>query len=180
MNNEVENKIRETARPVIDWLLTNGLDYAFDILSALLILIIGVIAIKLMTKALNAAINRRGCGREMLARFLVSIAVKVAWAFLIIIVLGRLGVEVGPLVAGLGVTGFVLGFAFQESLGSLAAGVMIAFTQPFKIGDHVIVAGQEGVVNQLDMMAVVVTTADNRRITIPNKQAWGGVITKFN
>jgi hypothetical protein len=69
------------------------------------------------------------------------------------IVLQRLGINIAPLVAGLGVTGFILGFAFQESLGNLAAGMMIALNQPFKVGDYIIAGGTEGSVKELKMMA---------------------------
>jgi len=95
-------------------------------------------------------------------------------------VLGKLGVDIGPIVAGLGVTGFILGFAFQESLGNLASGLMIAVNQPFKIGDYVVVAGNEGTVLKVDMMATELATADNKKIVIPNKSAWGAPITNFS
>ena len=94
--------------------------------------------------------------------------------------LGRLGVDVTPIIAGLGVTGFILGFAFQESLGNLASGLMIAINEPFKIGDYVVIAGLEGVVQKVDMMATTLATGDNKKIVIPNKSAWGGPITNFS
>ena len=84
------------------------------------------------------------------------------------------------MLAGLGVTGFILGFAFQESLGNLASGLMIAINEPFKIGDYVIVAGLEGTVIKMDMMAVTLATADNKKVVIPNKSAWGAPITNFS
>ena len=88
--------------------------------------------------------------------------------------------DVGPLVASLGVTGVVLGFAFKESLGSLAAGLMIALNHPFKVGDYVIVGGIEGAVAELNMMATVLTTGDNKKVTVPNGTVWGSAITNFN
>ena len=96
------------------------------------------------------------------------------------VILGKLGVNVGPIIAGLGVTGFILGFAFQESLGNLASGLMIAINAPFKLGDYVIVAGLEGTVIKVDMMATELATADNKKVVIPNKSAWGSPITNFS
>ena len=95
-------------------------------------------------------------------------------------VLGRLGVNVTPLIAGLGVTGFILGFAFQESLGNLASGMMIALNEPFKVGDVVDAAGHSGVVLEVNMMATVMKTPDGKRIVIPNKSVWGGPIVNYN
>lgn len=166
---------------LIVWLQTRGADFGLRVVSAALIFAVGALVIHFLNKALNKILEKSRFGKtSLLAKFVVSICEKTAWAFVIVIVLGKLGVDVGPLIAGLGVTGFVLGFAFQESLGSLAAGLMIAFTRPFKVGDYVAVAGFEGTITELDMMAVILATGDNRKITIPNKQAWGAPIVNYS
>ena len=171
----------ETASAIANWLQTTGVDYGFRILAAVVILAVGAIAISLAAKALAKMLEKTRLGeKSLVAKFLVSVAVKVAWAFLIVVALGKLGVDVGPIIAGLGVTGFIIGFAFQESLGSLAAGLMIAINKPFKVGDFVSVAGLDGSITALDMMAVTLATPDNRKITIPNKQAWGAPIINFS
>ena len=170
----------ESARMLVEWATGKGAQFALNLAVALVIFVVGAIAIRAAAKLLRRGIEGRVKSNEMLVSFIVSVAVKAAWAFLAVMVLDRLGVEVGPLVAGLGITGFILGFAFQESLGSLAAGMMIAVNQPFKVGDFVSVAGFDGTVVHLDMMAVTLKTGDNRRITIPNKQAWGQPIVNFS
>ena len=145
----------------VEWLKTSGVDYGFRILGALAILVVGAIAIRIFAGVLTKLLEKTRLGaRSLVAKFIASVAVKVAWAFLVVIVLGKLGVDVGPLIAGLGVTGFVVGFAFQESLGSLAAGLMIAINKPFKVGDYVSAAGLEGSITALDMMAVTMATGD--------------------
>lgn len=167
--------------PVVQWLQTQGLEFAFRIAAALAILVAGAFAIRCFSAFLKKAIEQRVKGEnEMLVKFVTSVVVKVCWAFLFVLALGKLGVEVGPLIAGLGATGLVIGFAFQESLGSLAAGIMIALNKPFKVGDFVSIAGHEGVIQRLDMMAVSLATGDNRKITIPNKQAWGAPIVNYS
>jgi small conductance mechanosensitive channel len=98
---------------------------------------------------------------------------------LLMIVIQRLGVNIAPLIAGLGVTGFILGFAFQESLGNLAAGMMIAINQPFQIGDYVTVGTISGTVRELNMMAATLFTADNIKVLVPNKVIWGAPITNY-
>lgn len=165
---------------VKQWLLATGVDYAIRLLAACVILIAGAIAIKVFASVLRRSLTRTDGRHALAARFIVSVIVKSAWAVLAVVVLGKLGVNVGPLIAGLGVTGFILGFAFQESLGSLASGLMIALNEPFKVGDYVVVGGNEGTVLQLDMMAVTLATPDNRRITIPNKAAWGSPIVNYS
>jgi len=162
------------------WLTTLEAAYGLRIINAVIILIVGTVVIRLFARVLRKVLHKVGKGSDMAMRFIASVIVKAAWACLSIVILEHLGINVGPLIAGLGVTGFVLGFAFQESLGSLASGLMLAINQPFKVGDYVVVGGNEGKVLALDMMAVTLATADNRRITIPNKIAWGAPIVNFS
>jgi len=146
-----------------------------------LMLVVGYFAIKYGSMLLHKALAKAENGKyALVVRFVTSVAEKVAWAFVVVMVLEKLGVDIGPIIAGLGVTGFVLGFAFQESLGSLASGMMIAINQPFKVGDFVNVSGNEGTITALDMMAVTLATPDNRKITIPNKAAWGQPIINYS
>ncbi|MBQ3289171.1 MAG: mechanosensitive ion channel family protein [Kiritimatiellae bacterium] len=165
---------------IVTWLAEKGLAFAIKILFAAVVLVVGAIAIRLIVAAVGRAMKKSGRGGTLLDTFACNVTSKVCWVILLVTVLGMLGVNIGPIVAGLGVTGFILGFAFQESLGNLASGLMIAINQPFKIGDYVIVAGLEGSVKQVDMMATVLSTADNKKVVIPNKSAWGGPITNFS
>ena len=142
---------QELWNQILTWLSERGLAFAVNLVVALLILLVGMFAIKLIRAAVAKALA-----------------------------LQRLGVNVGPLVAGLGVTGFILGFAFQETLGSFAAGMMIALNQPFKVGDYVVAGGVEGAVLELNMMATVFATADNKKVVVPNKVVWGSAITNFS
>jgi small conductance mechanosensitive channel len=157
------------------------IQWGINICFSLAIFLVGYIVIKWGSFLLHKALTKAEAGKyALVVRFVTSVAEKVAWAFVIVMSLEKLGVDVGPIIAGLGVTGFVLGFAFQESLGSLASGLMIAINQPFKVGDYVSVAGNEGSITALDMMAVTLATPDNRKITIPNKAAWGQPIVNYS
>ena len=173
-------QVSQSTSKLVEWLQTTGAEYGLRVVAALVILLVGAVAIRIAAKALGKVLEKTRLGdKSLVAKFLVSVAVKVAWAFLAVIVLDKLGVDVAPIIAGLGVTGFVIGFACQESLGSLAAGLMIAINKPFKVGDFVSVAGFDGSITALDMMAVTLATPDNRKVTIPNKSAWGQPIVNF-
>lgn len=176
----LEEELAETVSPMWTWLTERGYDFAIDCAAALVIALLGALVIRLISMGLRRFLLRLGDDRAMVAKFILSVSVKGLWALLAIVVLEKLGVNVGPVIAGLGVTGFVIGFAFQESLGSFAAGLMLALNRPFKIGDYVVLAGHEGSVTAMDMMAVTLATADNRKVTIPNKQAWGSPIVNFS
>jgi len=164
---------------LLSWLAEHGLAYLFNILASIVILFVGAFAIRLIVAAVGTAVEKHG-PRTLFGNFIRSATAKLAWAVLIVIILGKLGVNITPIVTGLGVTGFIFGFAFQESLGNLAAGLMIAVNEPFKIGDYVIISGFEGRVLKMDMMATVLATSDNKKIVIANKTAWNSPITNFS
>ena len=180
MLQEIKTALINSVEPMVNWFVNRGMDFAGNLLAAIVLLAVGAVVIRLFSNAIRKAIGQRIGSRQLLVNFCMSVIIKGSWAVLITLVIGKLGVAVGPLIAGLGATGLILGFAFQESLGSLAAGIMIALNQPFKLGDYVNVGGHEGTVKQLDMMAVVLATADNRKITIPNKQCWGAPIVNYS
>lgn len=164
----------------LGWLAQHGVSFVCNILAAVAILFVGGLIVKFLVAGIRKALSKSKRVDMLLRTFICSVASKVGWAILLVVALGRLGVDVAPLVASLGVTGVVLGFAFKESLGSLAAGLMIALNHPFKVGDYVIAGGAEGSVTELNMMATVIATADNKKITVPNSSVWGSAITNFS
>ncbi len=162
-----------------EWLAGSGMRLLENAISALVLFVVGWLVIRVVDFVIRKGLarsNRRG----LLINFVASSVTKACWAVLLVMVLGRLGVNVAPLVAGLGVTGFVLGFAFQESLGNLASGLMIALNEPFKVGDFVEIAGLQGSVVEMNIMATTLTTGDNKKIVVPNKSVWGGPIVNYS
>ena len=113
-------------------------------------------------------------------RFFTLIELLVVIA--IIAILGVFGIDLTPVLAGLGITGVVLGFALQESISSLFSGIMIAINNPFRVGDWVEI-GQDGVagtVNAMDMMCVTLSTGDNKKYTVSNKYVWNNTILNYS
>jgi small conductance mechanosensitive channel len=174
------NEGREVASQVMTWVTEKGLDFAVNLLAAALILVVGWLVIKLIDALVRKALMRGKAKQTLFINFACSVVTKVCWAVLLIMIAGRLGVNVAPLIAGLGATGFIIGFACQESLGNLASGMMIAINEPFKVGDVVDAAGHTGCILEVNMMATVMKTADGKRIVIPNKSVWGGPIVNYN
>jgi small conductance mechanosensitive channel len=96
----------------------------------------------------------------------------------LLIALSQLGFQVGPMLAGLGIAGFVLGFALQDSLANFAAGVMILAYRPFDTGDLIDCAGGVfGTVRQMNLVSTTILTVDNQTRIVPNGKIWGDVIT---
>jgi small conductance mechanosensitive channel len=95
----------------------------------------------------------------------------------LIIALSMLEVNIGPLLAGLGVIGFVVGFALQNTLSNFAAGFMILLYRPYDIGDYVTAGGVSGTVDSMNLVSTTIKTPDNQSEIVPNGQIWGGTIT---
>ena len=102
------------------------------------------------------------------------------WIIAIIAILGLFGIDLTPVLAGLGITGVVLGFALQESISSLFSGIMIAINRPFRVGDWVDIGDISGTVKSMDLMCVTLASGDNKKITMNNKNVWGSTIINYS
>ena len=163
-----------------EWLITNGADFLVNLIVFLLILEAESLVIKGLLKVIKVALHTAPRVNETLEKFILNVTGKVLWIVLLMIALPRLGVDIAPLIAGLGVTGFIVGFAFQETLGNLAAGLMIVLNQPFKVGDYIEAGSHAGSVKEINMMATTLTTPDNKKVMIPNRSIWGGSIVNYS
>lgn len=94
----------------------------------------------------------------------------------VLIALNQFGVSVGPILAGLGIAGFILGFALQETLGNFAAGMMILTYRPYDVGDLIEAAGAVGVVDAMNLVSTTILTIDHQVLVVPNGKIWGDVI----
>ncbi len=115
---------------------------------------------------------------RLLKRMIVSVASGAVMIIGLLVALSQLGIQVGPLLAGLGIAGFILGFALQETLANFAAGVMILVYRPFDVGDMIdCAAGVFGKVSHMNLVSTTILTIDNQTKIVPNGKIWGDVIT---
>jgi small conductance mechanosensitive channel len=125
---------------------------------------------------------RRGLARSKLVisslaqDFFIKTTGRLIILFGLLIAIAQLGIEVGPLLAGLGIAGLVIGFALQDTLSNFASGLMILIYRPFDVGDVIEGGGVMGKVDQMNLVSTMVLTFDNQMLIVPNKQIWGGVI----
>jgi small conductance mechanosensitive channel len=113
---------------------------------------------------------------ELLRRMVVSIVRNIIVVLGVLIALSQVGISLGPLLAGLGVVGFVVGFALQDSLANFAAGMMILMYRPFDVGDLIEAGGVYGKVSHMSLVNTTILTLDNQTIVVPNNKIWGDVV----
>lgn len=161
------------------WLVENGTEFGVRLITVVLILLIGAFVIGRVVGAVEKALSKTQKYPVLLKRFLANIVGKSLWAVLWVVILSQLGVAVGPLIASLGVAGFVIGFACQDTLSNLAAGLMILANNPFEKGHFVEISGISGSVDEVTLNATTLNTPDNKRVIVPNGKVWGSPITNY-
>ncbi|HEC03148.1 MAG TPA: mechanosensitive ion channel family protein, partial [Phycisphaerales bacterium] len=114
---------------------------------------------------------------DLLKEFFVSATRKAVMLVGIIVALSMLDIDITPFVAGLGVAGFVLGFALQGTLSNFASGLMILIYRPYDVGQVIEAAGVKGTVDSMSLVSTTIKTFDNQIVIVPNGEIWGGVIT---
>ncbi len=164
-------RVETLAERALAWATDNGAGVA----GALVLLVAAWVLAGWLRRVILRAATRAHLDLT-LAKFLGN---TVKWAVLFfagITCLGTFGINTTGFAAVLGTAGLAVGLALQGNLSNLASGVLLLIFRPFKIGDSVIVAGQAGIVDGIDLFTTNLDTADNRRIIVPNGAIFGGVI----
>lgn len=151
----------------MDNIISLALPVVKSIVFAAIVLIVGMLLIKWLTKRLGNIIDKKNLD-STLKPFLKSIIGAVLKALLIVAVVGILGIDTTSFVALFGAVGLAFGLAFQGSLSNFAGGVLILITKPFKVGDYIEADGQSGTVEAIQILYTDLVTADNKVIHIPN------------
>jgi small-conductance mechanosensitive channel len=163
-----------------DWVVEEGPGILWKVFLFLLILFVFRVLAGWAARLVQAALSRRKLKVSSLLRnFFVGITRKTIFIIGLLIALTQVGVNIGPFLAGLGVIGFVVGFALQGTLSNFASGIMILLYKPYDVGDVINAAGVVGKVDSMNLVSTTILTFDNQEIVVPNNSIWGGVITNI-
>jgi len=138
------------------------------VLEFFLILILFLFLAKILQKIINR-ISKRFNLADNIKSLMIKTTKIVIIVFGLITALGTMGVNVSALVAGLGLTGFALGFAFKDTIANLLSGVLILIYKPFNVGNRIVVSGYEGDVISIDLRYTCLMR-NNEKILIPNSK----------
>jgi small conductance mechanosensitive channel len=159
------------------WLELNLAEFGLRLLAALAVLVAGFLLARAARSAALAAMGRTPLRRRaLLMSFLARVAGTTVMVLAAVVALGELGVDIGPLIAGIGITGFVVGFAFKDSLSNLAAGLLLLFYEPFDVGELVEVGGLKGRVLNMTVAATELRMEDGKLAIMPNSKIWNAPI----
>jgi small conductance mechanosensitive channel len=161
-----------------DWLISadGGIELAINIVVIVAALFGLLFVARIIRRIIRRHIVHVPNLSKLLQTFVVGVIYWLVLAFGLMVVLSALGVDITPVFALVGGASFILAFAFQDTLGNLASGLMIMINRPFDEGDFVDVGGVAGTVSSVSIVATTVVTPDNQVIVIPNKNVWGNTI----
>jgi small conductance mechanosensitive channel len=159
------------------WIADHLPQFLFKVLVFLLILWIAVALSRLTRRLVTEALKRSKLNvSQLLQRMIVSTAGGLVLLLGLLFGLAQLGISVGPALAGLGIAGFIVGFALQDTLGNFASGLMILLYRPYDVGDLIEAGGVFGKVSSMSLVNTTVLTVDNQTLVMPNSKIWGDVI----
>ena len=183
VNNMVDGVKKLATTPVSDWLPDLVKDYVvpfgIKLVAAIVVLLLGRWVIKLIKKGLTKVMARRNI-EPSLNSFLMSLVSVLLTFFLIMAIIGILGINTSSLVALLASAGLAIGMALSGTLQNFAGGVMIMLFKPFKVGDFIAAQGYEGKVNGIQIFNTTILTPDNKTVILPNGALSTGPVTNFN
>lgn len=155
------------------------LDYSPKIISAFVILIVGIYAIRFITGLIKKVMIKRELD-PTLTKFLADILIWALRILLFIAFISKLGVETSSFVAILGAMGLAVGLSLQGSLSNFAGGMLIILFKPFKVGDTIEAQGQIATVLEIQIFVTKLVTANNQTIFIPNGILSNGTIINYS
>ena len=140
-----------------------------------IIVVAGYVVIKVTDKHVTRFFDRVEYDRTLEILIQKTIGVFL-WIVVLILVLSNIGFDVSGFIAGLGVMGFIIGFAVKDVLSNVAAGLFLLVKRPFNVGEIIDVAGVKGKVEEMTLSSCLVITDERHHVTVPNAKIWGNPI----
>jgi small conductance mechanosensitive channel len=173
VNEPVETLSR--AREIVG---TYAIEFAPRLLAAALVLVAGWFIASWAVRMLDKALVRLELEPPLRQLFERILRVLIL-GLVLIVALQNLGVELLPLIAGLGIAGAGVALGMQGVLSNVAAGLTIIFTKPFRVGEYISIAGEDGEVRSISLFSTVLRHADMSDVVIPNRKIAGEILHNY-
>jgi len=167
------------AKRVVDLSLESIVKYGFQVVGGIVVLFIGWVISKFVVSLVANFLDKKNVDVTV-KKFLIGAGRLSIMALAALLALGKFGIELTPLVAGLSVAGVGVSLALQGTLSNYAAGASLIFAKPFKVGDIIEVAGVMGEVEDISLPRTQIGTVDGAKVMIPNKHIIGEIIQNFS
>ncbi|HCE45257.1 MAG TPA: mechanosensitive ion channel protein MscS [Lentisphaeria bacterium] len=166
----------------LEYLKKTGIDLAVQfgprLLVAIGIIIVGVVVGRWVGQFLDKTLQKLNL-EPPVRLLLLRIAKLMVIGLFVIMALQNLGVQLLPLIAGIGVAGAGIALAMQGILGNMLAGLTIIFTKPFRIGEYISIAGVEGDVENINLFTTILSHPDKSNVVVPNRKIVGEILHNY-
>jgi small conductance mechanosensitive channel len=159
------------------WFRDRGPTIGFKIVLVIAILAGFKLLASLVRRGVRSLSRRSHWGAStLMQRFAARASGALVMLIGILVVLSQFDVEVSHMLAGLGIAGFIVGFALQDVLANFAAGIMVLIYRPYDVGDWIEVPDAIGKVQYMNLVSTTILTGDNQKLLVPNRKIWGSII----
>ena len=170
----MKNSLVAAQESVVDFLVR----YGFQIVGAVIILVVGVLVARKLGRLTDGWLVKQKL--ELPVRNLIVRVVKLlVMALAAVLALDKFGVQIAPLIAGVGVAGAGVALAMQGMLSNVIAGLTIIFTKPFRVGEYIEILGEQGQVANIELFSTVLIHGDRSRVVIPNRKIIGEILHNY-
>ena len=161
-----------------DKIILYFVDHGMQILIAIVLMGVGVVIARWVGNLVHRWLQTKAFD-EPVRNLIVKVVKLLIIVFIGIMALGQMGVQITPLIAGIGVVGVGASLAMQGLLGNLVAGLTIIFSKPFTIGEYIEIVGASGQVTDIALFSTNLLHTDNSRVIVPNRKFVGEILHNY-
>ena len=177
-SNLVKKAAVATSPELTDKVIFYFVDHGMQILTAIVLMGAGVFIARWIGNLIHRWLKSKAYD-EPVSNLIVKVVKLLIIGFIGLMALGQMGVQITPLIAGIGVAGVGVSLAMQGILGNLVAGLTIIFSKPFTIGEYIEVLGAYGQVTEIDLFSTILLHSDNSRVIVPNRKIVGEILHNY-
>ncbi|MGD0886810.1 MAG: mechanosensitive ion channel domain-containing protein [Thermodesulfovibrionales bacterium] len=163
---------------VADKIIVYLVGHSIQILTAIVLMGLGLLIARWIGNIMRRWLKKKAFD-EPISTLIVRVIKLLIIAFIGIMALGQMGIQITPLIAGIGVAGVGVGLAMQGILGNLVAGLTIIFTKPFTVGEYIELLGVYGQVTDIALFSTTLLHVDNSHVIVPNRKIVGEILHNY-
>lgn len=163
---------------ITDKIILYFVEHGIQILTAIVLLGIGVLIARWVGSILKRWLAKKALDQPVSSLIVKAVKLLIV-AFIGIMALGQMGIQITPLIAGIGVAGVGASLAMQGLLGNLVAGLTIIFTKPYTVGEYIELLGVYGQVIDIALFSTTLLHTDNSRVIVPNRKIVGEILHNY-
>jgi small conductance mechanosensitive channel len=176
--NQVKKAAGATSPELADKVIFYFVDHGMQILTAVVLMGVGVFIARWAGNLVYQWLKSKAYD-EPVSNLIVKVVKLLIIGLIGVMALGQMGVQITPLIAGIGVAGVGVSLAMQGLLGNLVAGLTIIFSKPFTIGEYIELLGVYGQVIDISLFSTTLLHTDNSRVIVPNRKIVGEILHNY-